>query len=51
MINKSLIYLKDGKKIMIDDTLLNRIKARLRGFKFVRKVFYGVELCKSKDGK
>ena len=33
--NKSLIYIKDGKKIMIDDTILNRIKAKLRGFKLI----------------
>ena len=36
--NKSLIYLKDGKVIRIDDTILNRIKAKLRGFKFIRTV-------------
>jgi len=34
-LKKSLIYLKDGKKIMIDDTILNRIKAKLKGFKFI----------------
>jgi len=37
-LNKSLIYLKDGEKIMIDDTILNRIKAKLRGFKFISTV-------------
>lgn len=34
---KSLVYVKDGEWIIIDNTIKNRIKARLRGFKFVRK--------------
>lgn len=51
MARKSLLFIKDGKQIVIDDTILNRIKARLRGFKFVRKVFYGVGLGNFKDGK
>jgi len=37
-LKKSLIYLKDGKKILLDDTILNRMKAKLRGFKFISAV-------------
>jgi len=51
MIKKSLIYIKDGSVIRIDDTLLNRIKARLRGFKLVRKADWDVDLRKSQDDK
>ena len=50
--NKSLIYRTDsGKEIRIDDTILNRIKARLRGFKLVRKADWDVDLRKSQDDK
>ena len=50
--NKSLIYrAEEGKEIQIDDTLNNRLLARLRGFKLVRKVFYGVDWGKSQDDK
>jgi len=35
---KSLVYLKNGKGIRMDDTVLNRIKAKLRGFTFIAKV-------------
>jgi len=51
MIKKSLVYIKNGSVIRIDDTLLNRIKARLRGFKLVRKADWDVDLRKSKDDK
>lgn len=48
MIKKSLIYRTDGgSEIKIDDTILNRIKARLRGFKLVCSIDWG----KSQDGK
>jgi len=48
MTKKSLIYRTDnGKEIKIDNTILNRMKARLRGFKFISTVDWG----KSKDGK
>ena len=51
MIKKSLVYIKNGSVIRIDDTLLNRIKARMRGFKIVRKADWDVDLRKSQDGK
>ena len=39
MTKNSLIYRTEGgKEIKIDDTILNRIKAKLRGFKFIRTV-------------
>lgn len=50
MIKNSLIYRKDGSEIRIDDTLLNRIKARLRGFKLMHKVEWG-KTIKDKVGK
>ena len=40
---KSLIYIKGGSVIRIDDTLLNRIKAKLRGFKLIREDDWGVD--------
>lgn len=46
---KSLVYLKDGKGIRIDDTILNRIKARARGFKFIAKIDWDADV--KVDGK
>ena len=51
MIKKSLVYIKNGSVIRIDDTILNRVKSRLRGFKLVRKADWDVDLRKSKDDK
>ena len=51
MIKNSLIYCtEDGKEIRIDDTILNRIKARFRGFKLMHKLEWG-KTVKDKVGK
>jgi len=48
MTKNSLIYrTEDGKEIQIADTILNRIKARLRGFKLVCSINW----VSPKDGK
>ena len=39
MTKNSLIYRTDnGKEIKVDNTILNRIKAKLRGFKLISTV-------------